>query len=214
MALKGASLNWLKTDVTWIMVHQLFEIQVISKMPLVIHMENINEVWQKLCAVHLPNMMLPFGLTLRDTTPIWLAPPTDEDDPELTTERLKADDDGPGCGCEQFSSCCFIDMVESLLFGGDMPRGTSGSANFLIWCITPKERERSIPLFLSPHNVNLLVHNFIIPLQTRKLAPKIRLKSSTMYRSVRKHSSHCDNLTNNTDNLNAPRCSKQLWWRL
>jgi hypothetical protein len=139
-------------------------------------------------------MMLPFGLVLRDTTPTWPALPTDEDDPavtpELTTERLKADDDGPGCGCEQFSSCCFIDTAESLLFGGDMPRGTSGSANFLIWCITPNERERSIPLFLSPHKVNLLVHNFIIPLQIRKLVPKMRLKSSTMYRSVCKRSSH------------------------
>jgi hypothetical protein len=59
--------------------------------------------------------------------------------PELATDRLQADDDGPGCGCEQFNSCCFIDMVESLLFGGDIPRGISGSANFLIWCITPKD---------------------------------------------------------------------------
>jgi hypothetical protein len=92
-------------------------------------------------------MMLPFGLVLHDTTPTWLVLPTDEDNPavmppELTTERLKADDDGPGCGCEQFSSCCFTDTLESLLFGGDTPRGMSGSANFLIWCITPKERKR------------------------------------------------------------------------
>jgi hypothetical protein len=86
--------------------------------------------------------MLPFGLLLRDTTPIWLAPIawTDEDNPvvippELATDMLQADDDGPGC--EQFSSCCFTDALESLLFGGDMPRGMSGSANFLIWCITP-----------------------------------------------------------------------------
>jgi hypothetical protein len=111
-------------------------------------------------------MMLPFGLVLRDTTPTWLALPTDEDcpavtPPELTTERLKADDDGPGCGCEQFSSCCFVDMVESLLFGGDMPRGMSGSANFLIWCITPMETR-------TPHKANLPVHNFITPLQIRK----------------------------------------------
>jgi hypothetical protein len=67
-----------------------------------------------------------------------------EDEPavtpqELATDRLQADDDGPGCGCEQFNSCCFIDVVESLLFGGDIPRGISGSANFLIWCITPED---------------------------------------------------------------------------
>jgi hypothetical protein len=87
--------------------------------------------------------MLPFGLLLRDTTPNWLALPMPDDEPpvippELATDKLQADDDGPGCGCAQFNSCCFTDVVESLLFGGDMPSGISGSANFLIWCITPK----------------------------------------------------------------------------
>jgi len=87
--------------------------------------------------------MLPFGLLLHDTTPNWVALPMLEDEPavtppELATDRLQADDDGPGCGCEQFNSCCFTDVVESLLLGGDTPRGISGSANFLIWCITPK----------------------------------------------------------------------------
>jgi hypothetical protein len=92
-------------------------------------------------------MMLPFGLLLRDTTPIWLALPTawaDEDNPvlippELATDMLQDDDEGPGC--EQFSSCCFTDILESLLFGGDMPSGMSGSANFLIWCITPTKKK-------------------------------------------------------------------------
>jgi len=87
--------------------------------------------------------MLPFGLLLHDTTPNWVVLPMLEDEPavippELATDRLHADDDGPGCGCEQFNSCCFTDVVESLLLGGDTPRGISGSANFLIWCITPK----------------------------------------------------------------------------
>jgi hypothetical protein len=98
-------------------------------------------------------MMLPFGLVLHDTTPTWLVLPTDEDNPE----RLKADDDGPGCGCEQFSSCCFTNTVESQLFGGDTPRGMSGSANFLIWCITPKEREKEALMILSPHTHSELV---------------------------------------------------------
>ena len=88
-------------------------------------------------------MMLPFGLLLHDTTPNWVVLPMLEDEPavtppELATDTLQADDDGPGCGCEQFNSCCFTDVVESLLLGGDTPRGISGSANFLIWCITPK----------------------------------------------------------------------------
>jgi hypothetical protein len=100
--------------------------------------------------------MLPFGLLLRDTTPIWLALPTawtDEDNPvvmlpEPATDMLQADDDGPGC--EQFGSCCFIDVLDSLLFGGDMPRGMSGSANFLIWCITPAQKESAV-LFPTPY---------------------------------------------------------------